>query len=66
MYVVTELCLAFLRSLTKAIICHKIVRYPPRDEREEIIKEMHSSAVGAHVGVTKTYNRIWQHYFWKI
>ena len=48
--------LVFLESLTKIIVCHNIIRYPTRDER--IMKEMHSSAIGGHRGVTKTYNRI--------
>ena len=39
------------------------LRYLPRDKREEIIKEIHSSAIGGHRVVTKTYNRIRQHYF---
>ena len=56
-HVATELHLAFLCSLTKVIVCHNIIRYPPRDEREGIMKEMHSSAIGGHRGVTKTYNR---------
>ena len=64
-HVATELHLAFLWSLTKVIVCQNIIRYPPRDEREEIMKEMHSSAIGGHRGVTKTYIRIRQHYFWE-
>ena len=64
-HVATELHLAFLWSLTKIIVCHNIIRYPTRDVREDIMKEMHSSAIGGHRGVTKTYNRIRQHYFWE-
>ena len=55
-HVAAELHLVFLWILTKVIVCHNIIRYPPRDEREEIMKEMHSSAIGGHGGVTKTYN----------
>ena len=63
--VATELRLAFLGSLVKIIVCHNVIQYPERKEREKILKEMHSSAVGGHRGITKTYNRIRQHYYWE-
>ena len=64
-HIATGLHLAFLESLTKIIVCHNIIRYPTRDEREDIMKEMHNSAIRGNRGVTKTYNRIRQHYFWE-
>ena len=64
-HVAIELYLAFLWRLTKIIVCLNIIRYSPSDEREDMMKEMHSSAVGGHRGVPKTYNRIRQYYFWE-
>lgn len=45
-------------------ICKGTVRTPPVAEREAFIQECHSSAVGGHKGITKTYNRMRQRYYW--
>ena len=36
-----------------------------QEQRNQLIEEAHSSARGGHKGVTKTYNRIRQRYYWK-
>jgi len=46
-------------------VCHNLVKIPEKRERENLIIENHTSAIGGHKGVTKTYNRIRPHYFWK-
>lgn len=48
----------------KLIICHGIVKIPDVEKRKSIIEESHSSIVGGHKGVTKTYNRIRQNFYW--
>ena len=46
-------------------ICLQIVQIPEESKRQSIITENHASALAGHKGVTKTYNRIRHHYFWK-
>lgn len=48
----------------KLIICHGLVKIPDIERRKFIIEESHSSVVGGHKGVTKTYNRIRQNFYW--
>ena len=57
--------LVFANSLTKIIVCNGITQYPTKEQRSQLIKEAHSSALGGHKGVTKTYNRIRQKIFWE-
>ena len=57
--------IAFLDSTIKIIICNGITQYPTKEHRNQLIEEAHSSAVGGHKGVTKTYNRIRQRYYWE-
>ena len=57
--------IAFLDSIIKIIICNRITQYPTKEQRNQSIKEAHSSAIGAHKGVTKTYSRISQRYYWE-
>ena len=52
--------LVFANSFTKIIICSGITQYPTNEQRSQLIEEAHSSALGGHKGVTKTYNRIRQ------
>lgn len=37
---------------------------PPEEQRPAIIHEAHASAVGGHKGVTKTFHRIRERYYW--
>ena len=52
-------------STIKKIICNGITQYPTKEQRNQLIEEVHSSAIGGHKGVTKTYNRIRQRYYWE-
>lgn len=54
----------FSTSSTKLILCHGEVAIPTHDQRNDIIIENHSSALAGHKGVTKTYHRIRQKYYW--
>jgi len=49
---------------TKLIICHGLVTIPEIERRKNIIEEAHSSKIGGHKGVTKTYHRIRQKFYW--
>ena len=56
----------YLRELPiKITICKGLVRVPKKEERIPLIEENHSSATGGHKGVTKTYNRLRPHFYWK-
>lgn len=37
----------------------------PLEKRDEIFYELHNSPIGEHRGVSKTYNRIRQDYYWE-
>lgn len=54
----------FTASQTKLIICNGEITIPDLIKRQFIIKENHESAIGGHKGVTKTYMRIREKYFW--
>jgi len=61
-----------LKQLTKHLqeipinvtICKGLIQTPTEDERLSLISEIHSSAIGGHKGVTKTYNRLRPHFYW--
>ncbi|KAL6419359.1 hypothetical protein ACFW04_011440 [Cataglyphis niger] len=56
----------YLRDIPVHItVCKNLVRTPPFEQREALITENHSSAHGGHKGITKTYNRLRPHYYWK-
>ncbi|XP_057331695.1 putative uncharacterized protein DDB_G0282133 [Microplitis mediator] len=48
----------------KIIICRDQIIIPPVEERQKIMAENHETPMAGHKGVTKTYNRIRQRYFW--
>lgn len=54
----------FWNENVKIIICNHKIKTPPIECRKELIIENHASAVGGHKGITKTYNRLKQKYFW--
>lgn len=54
----------FVHSEIQIKICKDEIIVPPQEDRLEIIKECHESPIAGHKGVTKTYNRIRQKYFW--
>ena len=43
----------------------RITQYPKIEQRANLIEEAHSSALGGHKSVTKTYSRIRQKNFWE-
>ena len=45
-------------------ICYGSTTIPPDDLHQEIIRENHDSLIGGHKGVTKTYRRIREKFFW--
>ena len=45
-------------------ICYGTTSIPPDDVHEEILREHHDSLIGGHRGVTKTYRRIREKFFW--
>ena len=45
-------------------LCHGKIQVPPPELRPKIIEEYHSSLIGGHKGVTKTYRRISERYTW--
>lgn len=49
----------------KVIICLGKIRYVPPEERDRIFFETHNSPLGGHKGVSKTYQRIKNNYFWE-
>ena len=59
-----ELRVNFGQSDYKITICFGEVETPSENERENIIKEFHSSTTGGHKGATKTYARIRQQFYW--
>ena len=52
--ILATLKIAFLNSTVKIIICIGITQYPTKEQRSQLIEEAHSSAIGGHIGVTKT------------
>ena len=56
---------AFEDSNIKIIICNGSLKYVPLEKRDEIFYELHKSPVGGHKGVSKTYNRIKQNFYWE-
>ncbi|XP_051161523.1 uncharacterized protein LOC127281712 [Leptopilina boulardi] len=48
----------------KITLCHGKIEVPPPEIRPKIISEFHDSLVGGHKGITKTYRRIRERYYW--
>ena len=57
--------LVFIQLLIKIIICKNSLKYVPEEKRGQIFYELHDFPIGGHRGVSKTYNRIKQDYFWE-
>ena len=55
----------FSSSTTKIIVCNGITQYPTKEQKTHLNEEAHSSALGGHKGVTKTYSRSRQKIFWE-
>ena len=54
----------FAESETKIRICTGQIQFPPIADRFKIIREYHESAVGGHKGISKTFHRIRNDFFW--
>ena len=63
--ILATLEILFLNCSIKIIICIGKTQYPIKEERNHLIEEAHLSAIGGHKGVTETYCRIRQQYYWK-
>ena len=61
--VLLALEIVFKNVNIKILICKETLRFVPLDKRNEIFEELHSSPIGGHRGVSKTYNRIKQNYY---
>ena len=46
-------------------VCYGSTIIPPDDIRNKIIEENHDSVIGGYRGITKTYRRIREKYFWQ-
>ncbi|XP_051155718.1 uncharacterized protein LOC127278183 [Leptopilina boulardi] len=48
----------------KITLCHGKIEVPAEKLRPKIIAEFHGSLIGGHKGITKTYRRIRERYYW--
>lgn len=55
----------FSNSDIKVLIYKNEIVYVPEEERDLIFKENHEAPIGGHKGVSKTYNRIKNNYYWE-
>ena len=63
--IINLLDIVFKDSQVKIIICNGTLKYVPRDKRDGIFQELHTSPIGGHRGVSKTYHRIRHYYYWE-
>lgn len=54
----------FADNPCKITICNSLIRTPGIEDRKEIIREYHEATIGGHKGVTKTYKRVRERYYW--
>ena len=57
--------LVFNQLPLKIVICKNSLKYVTPELRDKIFYELHDSPIGGHRGVSKTYNRIRQTYYWE-
>lgn len=48
----------------KITVCTNAITIPTPDKRDAIIRENHASTIGGHKGVSKTYHRMKERYYW--
>lgn len=48
----------------RVVICTNQIKIPAPRDRPQLIRENHSTAIGGHKGITKTFNRIRYKYSW--
>jgi len=63
-YVLNQLTKHLQEMPINITVCKDLIQVPTADQRLPLISENHSSAVGGHKGVTKTYNRLRPHFYW--
>ncbi|XP_033363072.1 uncharacterized protein LOC117241209 [Bombus vosnesenskii] len=64
-YIIRKLKEIFMEKTLTITICTGEVITPSVEARNNIIREKHESSVAGHKGITKTYQRIRQHYYWE-
>ena len=55
----------FQETNINIIICNGTLEYVTFKKRDQIFYELHKSPIGGHKGVSKTFNRIKQSYYWE-
>lgn len=64
-YYVSRLRETFLDTEIKIILCSGKLEVPKATNRRSLIRDHHTSAVGGHKGMTKTYRRIRSQFYWR-
>lgn len=54
----------FEKSGIAVTICYGKLKSPPIENRGQIIREFHESLIGGHRGVTKTYRKVRERFYW--
>ena len=55
----------FNNTNIKIIVCLNNIEYVKIEDRDRIFEMYHSSTIGGHSGVNRTYNRLKEKYFWE-
>ncbi|XP_039315265.1 uncharacterized protein LOC120359895 [Solenopsis invicta] len=63
-HIIKRICEYLRDNHILVTVCENLIQAPIPQEREALITENHSSALGGHKGVTKTYNRLRANYYW--
>lgn len=63
-YILKQMKKQFIETPVKITICKGLIKTPDVIHRKFLIRENHSSTIGDHKGMNKTYNRLRQNYFW--
>ena len=63
--ILSTFCRIFHDSGITLIACKGTLKYVPEEKRDNIFYELHKSPIGGHRGVSKTFNRVRQRYYWE-
>ncbi|CAB0031144.1 unnamed protein product [Trichogramma brassicae] len=55
----------FVDIRAKIILCKGEIKFVTLQERQQVLKDMHASAIGGHKGILKTMGRMKPLYYWK-